>query len=123
MNKYLKTFLKNALLSGIFVGFTMMLLEYKFVKLSGFVYGAIPFGFLYILIVYFFKNIDRSQKVHDLLHFTSYSIVGGVMFLVIMGAYHYALKFTSSFICSTLALILASIVSVTLVFCNIPHIN
>lgn len=122
MNKYLKTFLQNAFVSGIFIGVVMVLLEYKFIKIGGVIYGALPFGFIYIIITYFFRNLSYKEKVDRLLHFSNYSIIGGLIFLLIMGAYYYALKYTEKMGWAALALAISSLVCISLVICNLKSI-
>ena len=105
MNKYLKLFLQNAIFSGIFVGGIMVALEMKFLKIGGILYGAIPLGFIYIMVSYYLRSsMDREEKYDRLINFSKFSLVGGALFLVFMGVYYGILKKTNNFIYSTLAL-------------------
>lgn len=114
MNKFLLTFLKNAILGGIFVGLIMVIMEMKFYKLGGFIYGALPFTFIYVMIMYFFYNCSYKEKVNRLLDFSNYTIVGAFLFIVILSIYYFTLKYTKHLLSACISLLIASIVIIGL---------
>lgn len=120
MNKYLKIFLQNAILGGLFIGIIKVLLELEEYKLSGLIYGALPIGFIFILITYYFSGIDGNQKKDILLHFSNYSIIGGFLFIVIIASYFYALRYTGNHYMAVIALIVSSILFTTITVVNLP---
>ena len=114
MNQYLLTFLKNAILGGIFVGLIMVIMEMKFYKLGGFVYGALPFTFIYIMLMYFFYNCSYNDKVKRLMEFSNFTIVGAFLFIVIISIYYFTLKYTKNLVKSCISLLVASIIIIGL---------
>ena len=116
MNKYLKLFLQNAIFSGIFIGTVIVLLEMKFFKLGGIIYGAIPLGFIYIMFSYYFrKSMKRKEKYNRLINFSKFSLIGGGLFLLFMGVYYGILKKTNNFIYSTVAMFVIMIIGVIII--------
>lgn len=116
MNKYLKLFIQNAIFSGIFIGTVIVLLEMKFFKLGGIIYGAIPLGFIYIMFSYYFrKGMKRKEKYNRLINFSKFSLIGGGLFLLFMGVYYGILKKTNNFIYSTVAMFVIMIIGVIII--------
>lgn len=114
MQYIFKNFIKHTFISGIFIGLIMILLEFKFFKLSGFVYGALPIGFIYIIINYYFKNIKYNDKINILTNLTYFTILGGFIFLLIMFIYYYTLLYSNNLILSKIALIIACFITIYL---------
>jgi hypothetical protein len=67
-------FFKHFVLSGLVIGFSSMLIEYNKHELSGFLYGGLPIGFLYLLFV---SNMDRTKTIE----FSQETYIGGIYFL------------------------------------------
>lgn len=120
MNKYFKIFLQNAFFGGILIGVTMVLLEMEMYKLGGFLYGGIPIGLFYALIYYFFSGYSKNKKEDILLHFSNYTIIGGFIFIIIVAAFYYALRYTSSFIWATIAMVISTVLSYTVAINLMP---
>jgi hypothetical protein len=118
MQNIFKTFIKHTIFSGIFIGIIMVLLEFNFFKLSGFIYGALPIGFIYIILNYYFKNIHESNKINIITNLTYFTILGGFIFILIMFIYYYTLIYSNNLIISKIALILACIITVFLFIQN-----
>ncbi len=114
MQNIFKTFIKHTIFSGIFIGFIMVLLEFNFFKLSGFIYGALPIGFLYIIINYYFKNIQENNKINIITNITYFTIIGGFIFILIMFIYYYTLIHFNNLIISKIALIIACSITIFL---------
>ena len=70
----MENFIKHFVISGMVVGVSAVLIEKEEHELSGFLYGGLPIGFLYLLIV---ANKSR-QKVID---FSRETYIGGIYFL------------------------------------------
>jgi hypothetical protein len=114
MQNIIKTFIKHTIFSGIFIGIIMVLLEFNFFKLSGFIYGALPIGFIYIILNYYFKNINDSIKIDIITNLTYFTILGGFIFLLIMFIFYYTLLYSNNLIISKFTLILACIITILL---------
>jgi hypothetical protein len=70
----LETFLKHFVLSGSIVALSAVLVEQNEHKLSGFLYGGLPVGFLYLLIV-------ANQSREKIIEFSKATYIGGIYFL------------------------------------------
>ena len=112
MYNLLQTFIKHTLLSGVFIGLVMILLELNFFKISGFLYGALPIGFIYIISSYYIKNINNSKKIDNITKFSYFTILGGFIFLLLMFVYYYCLIYSNNLLFSKIALILACLFTI-----------
>jgi hypothetical protein len=71
----MEKFLKHFALSGLIVGFSAILIENNKHELSGFLYGGLPIGFLYLLFV---ANMSRDNVIG----FSRETYIGGIYFLL-----------------------------------------
>jgi hypothetical protein len=71
---FIQTFLKHFVISGAIVGVSAILIEHNNHKLSGFLYGGLPIGFLYLL----FIAKETRQKA---IEFSRETFIGGIFFL------------------------------------------
>jgi hypothetical protein len=74
-NQAITDVIKHTFIFAFLVGIWSVLIEMSEHKLSGFFYGALPLGFIYLLFV---DNMTRKNRI-DLSHQTW---IGGVFFLI-----------------------------------------
>jgi hypothetical protein len=70
----MEKFLKHFVLSGLIVGVSGLLIENNKHGLSGFLYGGLPIGFLYLL---FIAKMNRENTIE----FSKETYIGGIFFL------------------------------------------
>lgn len=85
---FLQTFLREGLIAGLIVGFFMALIESKYVNLAGFIYGAIPYTFIYITFILWLKKKDEQIK-----SLTYFSLIGGFYFVIAMAIFYFMFNY------------------------------
>lgn len=68
-------FLKHFILSGLIIGVSTVLIEQNKHELSGFLYGGLPIGFIYLLFV---ANMNKENVIG----FSRETYIGGIYFLL-----------------------------------------
>lgn len=84
----LMVFLQNFFLSGIIIGLASILIEQVHAESTGFIYGAFPIGFLYLLILCQYKNKNATA-------FSLTTTFGAIMFIICSFLSYLLLKYTS----------------------------
>lgn len=80
-------FFKHFVLSGLIVGVSAILIEQNKHELSGFLYGGLPIGFLYLLFV---ANMNRDK----IINFSKETYIGGIFFLLYTFIIYLLFKYT-----------------------------
>ena len=114
MNNFLY-FLKNAIFSGIIIGLVMLFLNKKYSKLGGLLYGAIPFGFIYIMFAIYCESGKRDGKLLKLLTFSKFASIGLFLALIYLLTYYFSLKYIDNFFISTILFFVVIILSIPLI--------
>ena len=81
---FFEIFLREGLVAGIIIGLFMALIESKYVNLAGFIYGAIPYTFIYITFILWLKKEHESIK-----SLTYFSFIGGFYFILAMAIFYF----------------------------------
>jgi len=92
MNKFLISFLKNGIIGGVIIGIIMALIETSYVKLAGFIYGAIPYSFVIITLMLWFGG--KKNKIFD---FAENSYLGSFFFMVSMTTFFMVYKLYNNY--------------------------
>ncbi len=81
-------FFKHTIIFSVLVGVSAVLIEKKRDGLSGFLYGALPIGFIYLLFV---DNMSRHRHIE----FSKETYIGGIYFVVYTFAVYLMCKYTN----------------------------
>ena len=112
MKRVSLTFLKNFLIAGTLIGLYSIIMELYSPELVGFIHGALPITFTYLII------LTYIQHKHRLKNTVYFSMVSGLFWIGYVAAIYLFLTYGLSLpVAYSLALILFVIVSI--VFCKI----
>jgi hypothetical protein len=86
----IRELIKHTFIYAFFVGLWAVLIENDKHKLSGFLYGALPLGFIYLLFIDNFSN-DRIKRIE----FAHQTWIGGFFFIIFTYLVYFMLKNTT----------------------------
>lgn len=87
-NNQLSVFLKNFLLSGLIIGIAAVMIEYYDTGLTGLLYGSLPIGFIYLLIL-------SQSTTQDGISLSYNAFIGGLIFAFYTFAAYLLIKYAS----------------------------
>jgi len=116
MNKYLKIFFKNSIISGVIIGLIMLIIEMGNTELGGLMSGILPLGFIYIVICIFLSKLNNNDKIEKITKFSKYAMIGGLFFVFIIISFYYTIKSTKNILFAFGSLLAAAIISVLFIF-------
>lgn len=81
-------FFKHTIIFSMIIGISAVLIQNKKDGLSGFLYGALPIGFIYLLFV---DNMGRHRHIE----FSKETYIGGIYFVFYTFAVYIMCKYTN----------------------------
>jgi len=98
--KILKTFIKNFLIAGITLGFYSVIIEFTSPEFVGFIHGALPITFTYLIFLVYFTNRERITNMAFFSGISGLLWVGFVLilYLLLKNGIDLPLSYTITFI-------------------------
>jgi sulfite exporter TauE/SafE len=87
-------FFWHFLASGVVIGLVMLIITALGPNHAGFVYGALPLGFVYIIVARSLRNTSQDAHIKELSSFSRFTLIGGVVFIAYIGVYWATLSAT-----------------------------
>lgn len=96
MKKIITEFIRNAVLSGLFVASIILLINKVSPQVAGLLCGANPWIFICIVVLFYFSTNTHLTNVSKLLEFSWNSFIGSILFDLMMLSFYFTLKHTAN---------------------------